>query len=266
MAAGLAAAHHVGVVHRDFKSHNVMLVEASPPNPGPRAVITDFGLARRSAHGDQTSIALLSDTSEISGTPAYMAPEQVEGGPVTPATDIYALGVLLFEMVTGTWPFMAETPLRTAVKRLQELPQSPRIHVPDLDPVWEETILRCLERAPADRFANIGEVVTALEGSQRQTSVEDHQNASMAFDGTMGACLAPFGHSRRRLLRLRGVGEGPRTDSHHDVARSPAFHEHQPGSRARLSVRWHQRRPDQPPLPIAGAEGRGQQLLVQIQG
>ena len=175
MAAGLAAAHHVGVVHRDFKSHNVMLVEASPPNPGPRAVITDFGLARRSAHGDQTSIALLSDTSEISGTPAYMAPEQVEGGPVTPATDIYALGVLLFEMVTGTWPFMAETPLRTAVKRLQELPPSPRIHVPDLDPVWEETILRCLARAPADRFANIGEVVTALEGSQRQTSVEDRR-------------------------------------------------------------------------------------------
>ena len=73
-------------------------------------MITDFGLARRSAHDDRTSVTLLTDTPEISGTPAYMAPEQVEGGPVTPATDIYALGVVLFEMVTGTWPFMARDP------------------------------------------------------------------------------------------------------------------------------------------------------------
>ena len=110
-------------------------------------------------------MSLLNDDDEISGTPAYMAPEQVEGGPVTPATDIYAFGVVLFEMVTGTWPFMAETPLRTAVKRLQEPPPSPRIHVPDLDPRWEATILRCLARAPADRFASVGEVVAALEGT-----------------------------------------------------------------------------------------------------
>jgi eukaryotic-like serine/threonine-protein kinase len=173
MAAGLAAAHRAGVVHRDFKSHNVMLVEPTPPDRDPRAVITDFGLARRSTHDDRTSMALLTDTPEISGTPAYMAPEQVEGGAVTPATDIYAFGVVLFEMVTGTWPFMAETPLRTAVKRLQEPPPSPRTHVPDLDPVWEETILRCLARAPADRFATIGDVAVALEGRLRDDRVAD---------------------------------------------------------------------------------------------
>jgi serine/threonine protein kinase/DNA-binding NarL/FixJ family response regulator/Tfp pilus assembly protein PilF len=172
MAAGLAAAHRVGVVHRDFKSHNVMLVEPTPPDRDVRAVITDFGLARRSAQVERTSLALLTDTPEISGTPAYMAPEQVEGGPVTPATDVYAFGVVLFEMITGALPFMAETPLRTAIKRLQEPPPSPRIHVSDVDPVWEETILRCLARAPADRFANIGDVVGALEGRPRQTTVE----------------------------------------------------------------------------------------------
>jgi serine/threonine protein kinase/tetratricopeptide (TPR) repeat protein/ActR/RegA family two-component response regulator len=171
LAAGLAAAHRVGVVHRDFKSQNVMLVEAASADDGLRAVITDFGLAQRSTHDARTSMALLSDTPEISGTPAYMAPEQVEGGAVTPATDIYALGVVLFELVTGTWPFMAETPLRTAVKRLQEPPPSPRIHVPDLDPVWEETILRCLARAPADRFVTIGDVVVALEGRPRDDRV-----------------------------------------------------------------------------------------------
>jgi eukaryotic-like serine/threonine-protein kinase len=171
MADGLAAAHRVGVVHRDFKSHNVMLVESTAADRGLRAVVTDFGLARRSAQDDRTSVALLTDTPEISGTPAYMAPEQVEGGPVTPATDIYALGVVLFEMVTGTWPFKADTPLRTAVKRLQEPPPSPRLHVPDLSRVWEDTILRCLARAPEDRFATVGEAVVSLEGGTGAATV-----------------------------------------------------------------------------------------------
>ena len=226
MAAGLAAAHHVGVVHRDFKSHNVMLVEPLPPTPGPRAVITDFGLARRSAHDDQTSMALLSDTSEISGTPAYMAPEQVEGGPVTPATDIYALGVLLFEMVTGTWPFMAETPLRTAVKRLHELPPSPRIHVPDLDPVWEETILRCLARAPADRFANIGEVVAALEGGQRQRSARtvERVDGLLPHSGCLACSFPPLWRAPTSFTRRwrRPAHQPPSRRSQSCLSRTPA--------------------------------------------
>lgn len=178
MAAGLAAAHRVGVVHRDFKSHNVMLVDPTPPERELRAVVTDFGLARRSAHDDQTSVALLGDASDVSGTPAYMAPEQVEGGPVTPAADIYALGVVLFEMVTGILPFSAETPLRTAIKRLQEPAPSPRTHRPDLDVVWEGTILRCLARAPEDRFAAIGDVVVALEGGGHRQPVALRQAAA----------------------------------------------------------------------------------------
>ena len=71
----------------------------------------------------------MSAENEISGTPAYMAPEQVEGGPVTPATDVYALGVVLYEMVTGVWPFVGETPLKMATARLHEPPPSPRVHV-----------------------------------------------------------------------------------------------------------------------------------------
>jgi serine/threonine-protein kinase len=172
MAAGLTAAHRVGVVHRDFKSHNVMLVKPTSAEEEMRVVVTDFGLAWRSAHDEGTGLSLsLSTEGEISGTPAYMAPEQVEGGPVTPATDVYALGVVLYEMVTGTWPFLGENPLKVATKRLHEAPPSPRVRVPDLDPLWEATILRCLARRPEERFASPGEVVSALEGGLAQPAV-----------------------------------------------------------------------------------------------
>src|SRR6266568_4719055 len=164
MAAGLDAAHRAGVVHRDFKSANVVLVPAEEDGhhiegPGQRAVVTDFGLARSVDGGEGLSTGL-----GMVGTSAYMAPEQVEGGEVTPAADIYALGVVLYEMVTGVKPFVGDSPLSTAVKRLKEAPASPRVHVPDLDPAWEAAILRCLEPVPENRFASAGDVVQALKG------------------------------------------------------------------------------------------------------
>jgi CheY-like chemotaxis protein/TolB-like protein/Tfp pilus assembly protein PilF len=164
MAAGLAAAHRVGVVHRDFKTHNVMLVKPDSSEEEMRVVVTDFGVARRTAQHDTTGFSLsVGDMGEFSGTPAYMAPEQVEGDTVTPATDVYAFGVVLYELVTGVRPFVADTPVRTAIKRLHEPPTPPRVHVPDVNPRWEATILRCLARQPADRFASVGDVVASLD-------------------------------------------------------------------------------------------------------
>jgi serine/threonine protein kinase/Tol biopolymer transport system component len=127
-----------------------------------RAVITDFGLARATdpAAGDR----LTGSASHILGTPDYMAPEQVEDGPITPATDTYALGIVLYEMVSGALPFVADTPLARAVKRTKEPPTPLRAHVPGLDSKWEAAILRCLKRDPADRFANASDVVAALRG------------------------------------------------------------------------------------------------------
>ncbi|HEX7809082.1 MAG TPA: protein kinase, partial [Thermoanaerobaculia bacterium] len=154
MAAGLDAAHQASIVHRDFKSANVMLA----PN---RAVITDFGLA----HETEAKDARLTDSGVVVGTPDYMAPEQLEAGPITPATDVYALGVVLFEMVTGRLPFHGTTPLSVALQRLQEPAPSPRKWAPDLDARWESVILRCLERDPAQRFARAGEVIAALEST-----------------------------------------------------------------------------------------------------
>jgi tetratricopeptide (TPR) repeat protein/TolB-like protein len=162
MAAALTAAHSVGVIHRDFKSSNVILL---PGQAGElRAVVTDFGLAHVRRDSDATE-ADVTATGEVFGTPKYMSPEQVEGRPLTPSTDIYALGVVMYEMLTGTTPFVGDTPLTTAVKRLQEPAPSPRTHVPHLQPVWEQTILRCLERKPEARFASAVDVTGALTGA-----------------------------------------------------------------------------------------------------
>lgn len=160
MAEGLAVAHRANVIHRDFKSANVMLV---PEGDGLRAVLTDFGLARSGE--SSTSQHSLTGSDDIVGTPAYMAPEQVEGAKVNASADIYALGVVMYEMVTGTWPFVAETRLGTAMKRLSEPPTAPREYVADLDPLWQRTILRALARRPEDRFSKATDVIAALEGA-----------------------------------------------------------------------------------------------------
>lgn len=160
VAAGLSAAHQAGIVHRDLKSANVMLVPAEGGSV--RAAVMDFGLARALAAAD----ASLTGSGAWVGTSAYMAPEQVEGGAVTVSADIYALGVVMYEIVTGHKPFVGDSPLAIAVKRLHGPPLSPRIRVPDLDPRWEKAILRCLERAPGDRFSRSEDVVRALAGEQ----------------------------------------------------------------------------------------------------
>ncbi|MEP6994984.1 MAG: protein kinase, partial [Acidobacteriota bacterium] len=163
VAAGLAAAHGAGVIHRDFKPGNVLLV-GDPAEPGGmRAVVTDFGLAYGSA-AESAGDPSLTASGFVAGTPFYMAPEQVAGGEVTPAVDLYALGVVMYEMVTGTRPFTGATPLSIAVRRLKEEPPAPITHVPGLDPTWNAAILRCLQRGPEDRFASANDLVRALRG------------------------------------------------------------------------------------------------------
>lgn len=160
IASALDAAHGAGIVHRDLKTENIFLVPAEDSTGAVRAVVTDFGVARGSSESD--SLAARVTGPAIVGTPAYMAPEQVEGGAIGPSADLYAFGVVLFEMVTGRLPFEGRSPLSTAVKRLQEDPPSPQVHAPDLPQRWEQTILRCLERAPQARFPSAGEVAAAL--------------------------------------------------------------------------------------------------------
>ena len=160
MATALDAAHAAGVVHRDFKSANVFLESSGPGRD--RVVVTDFGLAR--AEESDGLGGSLTIAGSVLGSPAYMAPEQVEGGKVTGAADIYALGVVLYEMCTGQVPFRGETPLATAVKRLTENPPSPRELEPGLDASWERAILNCLERHPENRPLSGAKLLDILTG------------------------------------------------------------------------------------------------------
>ena len=170
MAEALHAAHSARVVHRDFKSENVFLVPENDPETGGariRVVVTDFGIARGSDASDRFAAQVTG--LGIVGTPAYMAPEQVRNDPaITPAADIYALGIVIYEMVTGKLPFESTNPLTTAVKRLQEEPQPPHVHVPDLPAYWERAILKCLQLKPEDRFASVLDVAEALKPPQRR--------------------------------------------------------------------------------------------------
>jgi eukaryotic-like serine/threonine-protein kinase len=158
IADGLGAAHSAGVLHRDFKPGNVLLV---PSAKGVRAVITDFGLALRS-NAEVSLGASVTGAGEVLGTPAYMSPEQVEGKDLTPASDVYALGLVLYQMVTGTHAFEGTTPLSMAVRRIKENPAPPRTLVPDMDLRWESVILKCLEREPKARFQSADKVAEAL--------------------------------------------------------------------------------------------------------
>jgi eukaryotic-like serine/threonine-protein kinase len=161
IADGLDAAHAAGVIHRDLKPANIMLLPPPTGRFAQRAVITDFGIALSE---DQSEMRL-TESDELVGTPEYMAPEQAEPGPATPATDIYAFGLILYEMLSKRQPFETSgTALATVLLRRHSPPRPLREVAPDAPAAWEAAIHRCLEREPARRFASAGAAVAALQG------------------------------------------------------------------------------------------------------
>jgi serine/threonine protein kinase len=150
VCAGLAAAHERGVIHRDLKPANLMLDGTG------KIRITDFGLA---------SIAAAIEAGDVrAGTPAYMAPEQLEGKEVTARSDLYSLGLILYEILTGKRAFDATTLPELMKQRSKAAPTNPSTLVRDLDPLVERVILRCLETDPARRPASALQVAAALPG------------------------------------------------------------------------------------------------------
>lgn len=157
MAQALSAAHQLGLVHRDFKPSNVMLVEGEDGAPRERVVVTDFGLLRALLPDRRRTEPLPALAVDLLGSLHHLAPEQLGGGPVGPATDVYALGTVMHQMVTGRLP---------SVHPLGPLADSsvvpPSALVPELGARWNDAILRCLERTPGRRFQDVREVVEAL--------------------------------------------------------------------------------------------------------
>jgi len=151
VCAGLAEAHHLGVVHRDLKPQNIMVDEDG------NARIMDFGIARSlTAKG-------ITGTGVMIGTPEYMSPEQVEGKEVDQRSDIYSLGVILYEMLTGRVPFEGDTPFTIGVKHKSELPRDPRQLNAQIPEDLCRLVLKCLEKDKAKRYQSAEELDDDLE-------------------------------------------------------------------------------------------------------
>lgn len=151
MCQGLAEAHRLNIVHRDLKPTNIM-VDADG-----NLRIMDFGLARVEKSSKITS------QDKVIGTPAYMAPEQMEGKEIDQRTDIYSLGVIIYELLTGRLPFDAETPVGIALKQKLEDPDDPRALNPHIPADLSRLILKCLEKTKTSRYQDVREIITDLE-------------------------------------------------------------------------------------------------------
>ena len=166
ICAAVGAAHEHGIVHRDLKPENVFLL-ASDPDPC-RIKVLDFGVAKfpeREDGAHETPSALrrrVTAFGELVGTPVYMSPEQCAGAPVDPRSDVYALGVLLYEMVTGLVPFDGATAEETMRLHREAPPPSPAELAPQLPAALVHTILRCLAKSPDDRPASMAELSAEL--------------------------------------------------------------------------------------------------------
>jgi len=186
MAAGLAAAHSENVIHRDLKPANVMLSYGSSGSGATRVVVSDFGLAK--AIHQSADLSVLSASHQLIGTPAYMSPEQVMGQELTTASDIYSLGLVLYQVICGFCPFAdAGSPIAIAMRRLQQPPPPIRHHALGLNDDWAALIDRCLSREVGKRpqsgdelkqlLASIGPV-GAVEASSRPVQLaSSFQNA-----------------------------------------------------------------------------------------
>jgi hypothetical protein len=167
-AEGLNYAHTHGMIHRDIKPDNLLLERLSAPADENSGVasgryllkISDFGLARLVDEGGELTV-----TGMVMGTPTYMSPEQCQGGDLDGRSDLYSLGVVLYEVATGAPPFRVKSLSEAVFKHISTPPPQPSSLQPDLPPALEEVILRCLAKRPEDRFATGHDLAEALQGA-----------------------------------------------------------------------------------------------------
>jgi serine/threonine protein kinase len=227
VARAAAAAHEHGVIHRDLKPHNVIV------DPTGRARVLDFGIACRIDDGDVAPEGL-------TGSPAYMAPEQVTGDPITPRTDIFAIGVILYEMLTGRRPFQGDGPVKLLEAIVRHTPEPPSAKNPSVHADLDAVVLRCLDKSPAARFPSaraLFETLQAIaEGRAVDTTAEslspgytrkattrpppdkprrDDARKHLAWKWTLGsspAALWPYVANTDRFNKAVGLGPVAFTD------------------------------------------------------
>jgi len=167
VSEALQHAHENNIVHRDVKPQNILITK------GGRAKLTDFGIAR------EATTATLTQTDTIVGSVHYLSPEQARGETAGPRSDIYSLGIVLYEMVTGVLPFQGETPIGVALKHIQEIPPRPSGLNPAVSSGLERVIARAMAKIPVDRYGTAGEMAADLERLTGGVSGEPKQEVPL---------------------------------------------------------------------------------------
>ncbi|HEX7059272.1 MAG TPA: PASTA domain-containing protein [Solirubrobacterales bacterium] len=160
-------AHRHGVVHRDLKPQNVIV------DPEGKAVVTDFGIARAGA-------SEITQAGSVMGTPHYLSPEQAQGMDVTPVSDLYSIGVILYEALTGRVPFEAESAVAIAMKQVSQTPQRPSSIDPQVSPALDAVVMRALEKDPGQRFQSADAFIAALDAAMKEPDAPGGDTAAFA--------------------------------------------------------------------------------------
>jgi serine/threonine protein kinase len=190
ICSGLQEAHAQGIVHRDLKPENVMI------DAHGNIKIMDFGIARSMEAGTRL-------TGSMVGTPAYMAPEQVAGKPVDYRTDVYSLGLILYEVFTGTPAFQAENAVAVALKQMREAPVAPHDIEPTIPVPVERAILKCIEKEPSKRFQTVADLRSALKTPTNTApavlaSAPEHHPTPLAAHPLYGSSALSVTQPKRR--------------------------------------------------------------------
>ncbi|HYX89431.1 MAG TPA: protein kinase [Gaiellaceae bacterium] len=187
-------AHRNGIVHRDIKPHNVLV------SPEGRLKVTDFGIARSGA-------SQMTEVGSIIGTAQYLSPEQARGSPVDQTSDLYSVGVVLYEMLTGQVPFTGDTPLEIAMKHLSAVPKPPSELRPEVPHDLDLIVLRALAKNPDDRYQTADEfdrdLAQVAEGLPVAAQTADAATAVLSGSGILAAAASRsrdriHGHTGRR--------------------------------------------------------------------